>query len=329
MRAVAECFEAALLTNADVLISGEAGTGRELMARAIHRASTEGQRGAIGQLLCESTRSFVGDRPFIHVDCSSTTDLETELFGLPQASRTASAGLDSIAEGSQLHRAIGGTLFLRQLHEMPTRHQTRLARVLRDREVWLESGRIPAKLVSVSARVIAAVDERADDDDDRVAPELRRRLDSTRIQLPPLRERREDIPGLVRQLLEDLCASMRLPPKKASRHAIELLAALPWRGNLRELRGLLRAVAVKGPSRLVRLRDVLDNVRLDGTAVVFSGGGTLKEARDRFEREYVATVLQRHDGHMAEAATALGIQRTNLYRKVRQLAVDRRISHRR
>ncbi|MSO30073.1 MAG: hypothetical protein EXQ48_03900 [Acidobacteria bacterium] len=95
MRAAAERFEAALLTNADVLISGEAGIGRELMARAIHRASSEGQRGTIGQLLCEKTRSFVGDRPFVDVDCSSTADLETALFGLPPASRTASAGRDT------------------------------------------------------------------------------------------------------------------------------------------------------------------------------------------------------------------------------------------
>jgi two-component system nitrogen regulation response regulator NtrX len=105
---------------------------------------------------------------------------------------------------------------------------------------------------------------------------------------------------------------------------LALLAALPWRGNFTELRGLLRTLVLKSPGRLIRLADVLDNIRLDGGSSSSTAGGTLKEARDRFEREYVAAVLEQHHGRMAEAARALGIQRTNLYRKVRQLAVARK-----
>jgi transcriptional regulator of acetoin/glycerol metabolism len=102
-----------------------------------------------------------------------------------------------------------------------------------------------------------------------------------------------------------------------------LLASLQWRGNLREMRGLLRALVLKVPGRLIRVRDVLAHIRLDASTVTFMGGATLREARERFEREYVAAVLEQHHGRMAEAARALGIQRTNLYRKVRRLAVRR------
>jgi DNA-binding NtrC family response regulator len=91
-----------------------------------------------------------------------------------------------------------------------------------------------------------------------------------------------------------------------------------------ELCGLLRALVVKVSGRMIRLSDVLANIRLDGSAVTFHGRGTLKEARERFEREYVAAILELHRGRMAEAARALGIQRTNLYRKIRQLAVQRK-----
>jgi two-component system nitrogen regulation response regulator NtrX len=113
-----------------------------------------------------------------------------------------------------------------------------------------------------------------------------------------------------------------------SKQAAALLCALPWRGNFVELTGLLRVLVMKVPDRLIRLSDVLANVRLDGSAVTFQGRGTLKEARERFEREYVAAVLELHRGRMAEAARALGIQRTNLYRKIRQLSVQRKIGWR-
>ena len=154
-------------------------------------------------------------------------------------------------------------------------------------------------------------------------PEMPRRLHIA-IDVPPLRERRDDVPALVRCLLTDLCVAAEQPPKAASRQAVELLCALPWPGNIGELEALLRVLVSHVPGRHIRLAHVLDYVRLDGRPAIASYTGTLKEARDRFERDYVAAVLDRHRGRMAEAAKALGLQRTNLYRKVRQLAVERR-----
>lgn len=322
MKMAVERFEAVLRTDTGVLIAGEAGTGRELMARAIHRAAVEGSV-SVKELLRESTRSFKSDRPFVIVDCAAA-DVEHALFGVGPASQPDSGDFDAISAESRLRLAVGGTLFLRQLHEMPARQQVRLARVLRDGEAWVRNGHAQPALVQVRARIIASIDPTSDGHDGRINHELRKRFPSGLIQLPPLRERREDIPGLVRHLLQEICASMDVRPKSISRQAIALLSALPWRGNISELRGLLRAVVAKVTVPLVRLTDVLEHIRLDGAAVAFAGGGTLKEARERFEREYVSAVLHQHRGRMAEAAKTLGIQRTNLYRKIRQLSVQRR-----
>jgi transcriptional regulator of acetoin/glycerol metabolism len=109
-----------------------------------------------------------------------------------------------------------------------------------------------------------------------------------------------------------------------SSQAMELLAALPWPGNFAELESLLSVLVENFPDRLIRVVDVLTYVRLDNQAAPLIYAGTLREARDRFERDYIAAVLKQHKGRMGDAARALGIQRTNLYRKVRQLAVERR-----
>jgi two-component system nitrogen regulation response regulator NtrX len=157
----------------------------------------------------------------------------------------------------------------------------------------------------------------------RVRDDLFRRLSTTRVEVPPLRDRREDIPALANFFLREICASLRLPPKTLSRPAFSLISALPWRGNAAELRALLHTV-VRGHAggRGISLDDLLGNVRLDGGAVMVAHGGTLKEARERFEREYIAAILEQHHGRMTAAAKTLGIQRTNLYRKMRALRVN-------
>jgi DNA-binding NtrC family response regulator len=322
MQPALQKLEAAIAGPGGVLVCGEPGTGREVMARAIHRGTTSGVNGTLEDLLRDSTRPFESGIPFVIVDCITGSDIEELVFG---TARNIHEGLDYISSGSRLHRAFGGTLFLRSVHEMPGRVQARLARVLRDGEVWVHSASDPPSVEPVKVRPIASIDAVADSlVDEHVTPELQRRLAAHRIKLPPLRERREDIPGLVRLLLTDICRSLNVQVKCASRQAVALLSALPWRGNFVELCGLLRALVVKVPGRLIRLSDVLANIRLDGSAVTFHGRGTLKEARERFEREYVAAILELHRGRMAEAARALGIQRTNLYRKIRQLAVQRK-----
>ena len=200
--------------------------------------------------------------------------------------------------------------------------QARLARLLRDREaIVTETG----ETASFDVRPMAGVDPGFDTavQDGRVREDLFRRLSVIRIDMPPLRNRREDIPALANYFLREICAGLRVPPKTLSRSALSLLSALPWRGNAAELRRLLDSVVtgMQG-GRGIALEDVLAHVQARRRRrALLSSGGTLKQARSRFEKEYIATVLEQHRGRISEAARTLGIQRTNLYRKMRSLKV--------
>lgn len=300
-----------------VLICGEPGTGRATVARAIHRAAN-GDGASPEELLHIRADAIDLPAPFLVADSATTRDIESLLFGRCAAADSHDS-LESTSTDGLLFRARGGTLFLRAVQNMPGRIQTRLAHVLRDGEVWLEDGDA-ARVVAVETRVIASVDSAAGEGG-LLLPELKKRLAVHLIELPPLRHRRDEVPDLVRLIVADVCALQQMPAKAVSSQAISLLCALPWRGNLTELCTLLQALVTNVPGRTIRVDDVLTHVRLDGGDVAFSTSGTLKEARERFERDYVAAVLKQHHGRMAQAARVLGMQRTNLYRKIRQLAV--------
>jgi DNA-binding NtrC family response regulator len=305
-----------------VLIFGEVGSGRETLARAIHAAATSPGGRSLDQWLQQRPSTVGSLMPFVTVECATTPNLEQRLFG--RTSTAGRDGLESTSRSGLLLKASDGMLFLRSLQEMPRRVQSRLARVLRDGEVWLEAGDA-SRVVAVTSRVAASMDATTAADGETLVPELRQRLTVHQMDVPPLRQRRDDLPALVRLMLVDVCCSRHLPLRSASLQATSLLSALPWRGNLNELRALLEALVGRVAGRRIRLADVLANVRLDGADVTFSSGGTLREARARFEREYVSAVLEQHQGRMADAAKALGVQRANLYRKVRQLAVRRTV----
>ena len=320
MQRVLVAVREASSTPGGILIFGEAGSGRETLARTIHQTATGLGDRPLEEALFNRPRPNGPFAPFVALNCTVVPDLETLLFGAAAAA-TQSNGLECLSPQAFALRARGGTLFIRSVQDMPRRVQGRLARVLRDGEVWLRDGE-RSQAVALELRVIASMDSTGGDLEPLV-PELQKRLAVHRIDLPPLRHRREDLPGLVRALLIDICQSRRVPVKLASRQALSLLSALPWRGNLTELRAMLQVLIAAVPGRKIRLADVLANVQLDARDVTCAAGGTLREARERFEREYVAAVLQQHQGCMTDAAKALGVQRANLYRKVRQLAVPR------
>jgi two-component system nitrogen regulation response regulator NtrX len=310
MREVMAFVARAATMRAGVLIRGEEGTGRQVAARAIHSQQADGGGG------------------FVVVDCAEHNgdELDVHLFG--QAARRQrgdheSKELERVSRHGRLYEALGGTLYLQNIVEAPTRVQARLARLLRDREILVSETGQP---IDFDVRPIAGVDLNFDEAvrEGRVRDDLHRRLSVLRIDMPPLRSRREDIPALANYFVREICASLRIPPKTLSRSALSLLAALPWRGNAAELRALLESVVhgLRG-GRNIGLEDVLTHVRLDGGPAVCASGGTLKQARARFEREYIAAVLEQHRGRISEAARALGIQRTNLYRKMRSLRVVR------
>jgi two-component system, NtrC family, nitrogen regulation response regulator NtrX len=264
----------------------------------------------------------------VSVDCSSGSpqDIEDELFGCVSQRRGATGeerrSVERVSTESKLYRASGGTLFLMHLPEMPMRVQAKLHRVLRDREVAIAAER---RRVELDIRPIAAVEPgfEAAVEEGRLRRDLFERLSLIRIELPPLRQRREDLPFLANHFLKEICRANGMPLKTLTRSAVTLMAALPWRGNAPELRALLERLVLLTPHGSIRLEDVLSQVRIDGTEVTSPGGLTLREARLRFERDYIASVVRQHHGRMGDAAAALGIQRTNLYRKLRQLSVVR------
>lgn len=259
-----------------VLIVGERGTGREMIARAIH---AQGPHRAA---------------PFVKIACGERTN------------RQLGAVLDTGATP-------GSTVYLENLAELSLEGQARLeARVT-----------TPETLPESFFRVIAAAEPRIADWMERgvVRRDLVQAVGTVRIDLPSLRHRTQDIPLLATHFLKEACGRNDLPGKTFSRSALVLLSALPWPGNATELRSLAERLALLVPRGVILLEDVLANVRLDGIEALGRPRDTLRDARERFERDYIATVLQHHRGRMGSAARELGIERTNLYRKIKQLKV--------
>ena len=265
-----------------IAIVAEPGLDSAAVARAIHDAG--GRRTG----------------PFVSVDCAigDGTVLEGQIFG---------------------RAAFGGTLLLTNLEELPTPHQARLARALRDGQIDInESG----QGVAFDVRVIAALSRGLD-----LAIQegtLRRELCGRfglRIELPPLRHRPADISMLIGCLIGDAAMTARIAVPTLTREALTLLSARPWRRNFDELREVLDVLVRAAVGGTVRLEDVLDHIPVEPVTRARAGAGSLREARQSFERHYIASVLNHHRGRMEEAARSLGMQRTNLYRKVRQLGI--------
>ena len=310
MQRVAELIAQAASGRLGVCVSGEAGTGRTLVGRTIHRLGDD-QR----------------TRPFVSEDCAEAPqELERRLFGtvaiVPKAS-TSTGGTEQIGPTGALYLARGGTLLLRNLADAPARVQARLARILRDREALLLNGK--RAVVDLDIQPIATLDTAVDEalSDGRLRRDRYKQVAQVRIDMPALRRRREDIPLLAVQALKQMCLERQVPVKSFSRSVLQVMMALPWNGNATELVSLLETFieTVEGP--VIQLEDLLEHATLDGVAEPVEAGATLRDAKARFERDCISAVLMRHHGRVPEAAKALGIQRTNLYRKIRQLNVAR------
>jgi len=289
--------------NQPVMIAAEIGLDAVAVARAIH------------------DRSSRAGGPFIALDCSlrEAASLDQKLFGSPAGA--AGAGVEQFAQDSLAGSAFGGTLALVHLTELPAPLQGRLARLLRDRQVWrpLQGGG------ALDVLIVATVRGNVEDHvrDGKISRDLCSRFSIT-LDLPALRHRAADIPMLIGCVVSEAAAAAGTDVPAFSREALSLLAALPWRRNFDELREVLDVlVRVSAGAGTVGLDDVLGHVPIDRLAPEQWQGAGLREARNAFEREYIAAVLCRHGWRMKEAARTLGIQRTNLYRKIRQLGIAR------
>ena len=290
--------EAARVARGDVgvLICGESGTGKEVLARFIHA----GSRQARG--------------PFVALNCAALPRdlLETELFGIE---RGVATGVE--ARAGKFELAHGGTLFLDEIGDMALETQARILRVLQEGEVCRIGGAAPRK---AAVRVVAATNRDVDvlRSEGRFREDLYYRIATWVAEVPPLRRRREDIPNLAAHFLMRAAASRELRVQGISRAAMDALAACEWPGNVRQLeKEMGRAVLFLSDG------DLLDTGRL-GPAVGRSSpsaAGSLDALLERVERQAIAKALQTAGGDVERAAEALGLSRSTLYRRMKQLAI--------
>jgi DNA-binding NtrC family response regulator len=283
-----------------VILVAERGVDVESVAREVH------------------ARGRPAAAPFVAIECEAgdAARLDRVLFGTPAGD--VPRDLEQVSPDSGLAAARQGTLFLQDVGELPAAIQARLARVARDGEV-----RVDGQAVSTDFRIVASASAAIDADvrGQQFRADLYRRLSATRIDLPPLRERQQDLPDIVGRILEETCEAERLSPRTCTQAATALLSAMPWPGNLAELREVLERALAETADEALQIEHLLPALRLDRAATRFVPSGNLRDARLRFERDYIASVLQYHGWRMADAAQTLGIQRPNLYRKARQLGI--------
>lgn len=294
-----ELVRRAAAIDAGALMTAEAGVAVESIAVELH------------------ARSRRAGGPFVDVDChGDAARVDRLLFGTP--ADAAETDLEPVAADSQIAAARGGTLLLRDIAELPAAAQAKLARIARDGEV-----RIDGVPVATAWRLVASALPSVDTEvqGNRLRSDLYRRLSAVRIDMPPLRDRAEDVPAIAARLLDDACAARRCGPRSFTNAAMALVGALAWPGNIAELRQVIDRVIDGNPDEVIQVEHLLPALRLDARPPAFRPAANLREARLRFERDYIAAVLQHHGWRMADAAQTLGIQRPNLYRKARQLGI--------
>lgn len=298
-RRLRAAFLAAAQPQTRTLILASPGTEPATLARAIHAAAPSEP-----------------PEPIVEINCSGgdPAAVERQLLGRAAGTR---GSLEQVDSASALVAARRGTCVLHSVEDLSYRAQARLARALRDGEVRVAAaGHVP-----LACRVIAIATSSLDSSEnrDRLRADLWRRLGGIRLELPPLSTRREDIPELVLALMAQTSARRRLGPRRFTRAAMALVAALPWPDNMDGLSGLVGSLAGRS-GEPVRVEDVLAYLGAPSQGPLVPQT-SLREARRQFEREYISAVLRQFDGRVAAAARVLGIQRTNLYRKARQLGI--------
>jgi two-component system nitrogen regulation response regulator GlnG len=304
-------------SHATVMITGETGTGKELVAHALHRHSPR------------------KDKPFIALNTAAIPKdlLESELFG---HERGAFTGATASRRG-RFEQADGGTLFLDEIGDMPPDLQTRLLRVLADGEFYRVGGHSP---VRVNVRVIAATHQALEErvHQGQFREDLFHRLNVIRIKLPPLRERREDIPLLVKHFLQKSARDLGVEMKQVSDEATKLLASLPFPGNVRQLENLCHWLTVMAPGQVIEAKDLPPEglqqpaataldwsealARTAQSRLAKGEAGILDDLTAEFERTLIRVALDHTGGRKIEAAQLLGWGRNTLTRKIQELGME-------
>jgi two-component system nitrogen regulation response regulator NtrX len=309
IRTLEEKIEKVASTPARVLITGENGTGKELVARALHRGSPR------------------ASKPFVEVNCAAIPSelIESELFGHVKGSFTGAIS-DRAGKFEQANR---GTLFLDEIGDMSLAAQAKVLRVLEDNVLTRIGG---SKPISVDVRVIAATNKNLELEigAGRFREDLYYRLNVVPVHVPPLRERREDVQLLADYFLRLLTAREGMVPRTLSRDAVERLAGLDWPGNVRELRNTVERLLILSSGNEITARDVdrLGGQRtLDDTGLAsLSQCKTFEEFKDAAERAFLLAKLREFEWNVSETARAVEMPRSNLYKKIERYSLTRETS---
>jgi two-component system, NtrC family, nitrogen regulation response regulator NtrX len=300
---VRESIAKAAPTSATVLIWGESGVGKELVARAIHR---------------ESLRR---DGPFVQVNCAAIPDelIESELFGHEKGSFTG-ATEKQIGKFEQADR---GTIFLDEVGDMSPKTQAKVLRVLQEGEVERLGS---ARTIKVDVRVIAATNKDLEQEIERgtFREDLYFRLSVIPIKVPPLRERREDVPLLVRHFAELFSREHNRRPHRFTPAALEYMQKARWKGNVRELKNTVERLLIMTPGDTVDVDDLRDVVRLEPKPQPSDNEknpGTLREFKESAERAFLVGKLRENGWNISKTAEVIGTPRSNLYKKLEQYGI--------
>jgi two-component system nitrogen regulation response regulator NtrX len=293
-------------TGARVLITGDNGTGKELVARALHEASP--RRG----------------NAFIEVNCAAIPSelIESELFGHMKGSFTGAFA----DRAGKFEQADGGTLFLDEVGDMSLPAQAKLLRVLQEGVVTRIGG---SKTVQVDVRVLAATnkDLEAEIVEGRFREDLLYRLNVVPIEVPALRDRLEDIPALVAHFAEQLSAAAGAQGRRFAEDAVRQLQARPWPGNIRELRNAVERALILASGKVVTAADIERVLPREGAPVAGGdapkGGTSLESFKQEAERTFLLQQLREHDWNISETARAIRIPRSNLYKKIERFGLTR------
>ncbi|HKT35466.1 MAG TPA: sigma-54 dependent transcriptional regulator [Nitrospira sp.] len=319
MQQLRQLIETAGPTNSRVLVGGENGTGKELVARAIHLQSAR------------------AERPFVAVNCAAIPEtlIESELFGHEKGSFS---GATSMKRG-QFEQADGGTLFLDEIGDMSLNTQAKVLRALQEQQFTRVGG---TKLLKVDVRVLAASNKDLLKEIEKGAfrEDLYYRLNVVPIVVPPLRERREDIPLLIRHFMKVHAEEQGLRMKEMTPEAMNVFQQYEWPGNIRELRNLIERLMIMVPGNVIDAGQATSalHVKPPGAVPAAANATTssvvsplfaqaydsLRDARNAFEKEYIGRKLREHHWNISRTAEDLKIERSHLHRKIKLLDVEMR-----
>jgi DNA-binding NtrC family response regulator len=304
---IKDTIERVAPTEARVLISGENGTGKELVAKWIHHKSAR------------------AEEPMVEVNCAAIPSelIESELFGHEEGSFTG-ATQQRIGKFEQAHE---GTLFLDEIGDMSLSAQAKVLRVLEENEIERVGGE---HTISVDVRVVAATnkDLMAEIEEGNFREDLYHRIGVILIDVPPLRERRDDIPLLTRHIAERVAKRNGLPPKEFDDEALQRLKGYDWRGNVRELHNVIERLLILVEGDTIEAADidqfVQPGVGSDGpTQELIEAYDDFSDARDQFEKHFIQHKLHEHDWNVSQTAETIGIQRSHLYNKLNKYGLER------